>query len=149
MSQHQTQPYHQKHSAPTSNIYVADLALWRVIDFCKESLSVISLWQPAKINFEIDCCRLKIWLAKIDFSYLIFPKSIVQINRGIDSENRLFGYLQSKEVYFCVFRDLWYRQTNPDQSLNADPFPCLMTSTICSTVELGVKELFGHHKIVP
>ena len=31
--------------------------------------------QPAKINFEIDFCRLKIQFFQLDFSNLIFQKS--------------------------------------------------------------------------
>ena len=67
-----------------------------VLDFWKINLEKSSLanWifslfqtgfllpvQPAKINFEIDFCRLKIQFFKLEFSKLIFQNS--QINRGL------------------------------------------------------------------
>ena len=80
---------------------------WPLLDFWEINLQkssrinwIFSLFQtgflltvqPAKINFKIDNCRLKIWLAKLDFSYLIFSKSSTD-QQGNRFRNPLFGYL--------------------------------------------------------
>ena len=55
---------------------------------------------PAKINFKIDSCRLKIQFGKLDFSNLIFQNS--SIDQQGERKVRL-GLQRHRSIYICIY----------------------------------------------